>query len=179
MKILFKAGKSANVGLLIIRLALGSLFLIAGAKKVLNLQEFIESVQSIGKMDDNLAFVLAFLLPFMEMIFGALYILGLFTPITSLFMAIMSISFLVVLGPGHEELPFSYNFVFLACSIATLISGAGRISFDAIVDKDKKEDITQTLSSTPAIITPANEEIVTDKSGIENEVTLKSDDDKL
>lgn len=40
MKIFFKAGNSANVGLLIIRFALGSMFLLAGAKKVFNLRGF-------------------------------------------------------------------------------------------------------------------------------------------
>ncbi len=178
MNLLFKAGKSANVGLLIIRLALGSLFLVAGAKKVLNLQEFIESVQAIGKMDDNLAFVLAFMLPFMEMVFGALYIIGLFTPITSLFMAIMSISFLMVLGPGHEELPFSHNFVFLACSLATLISGAGRISFDAILEKEKKGNIPVPVTPATTFVSPVNEVIEAEKSNIENDVTLKSSEDK-
>ena len=179
MKLLFKAGKSADVGLFIIRFAMGSLFLLAGAKKVFNLQEFIESVQSVGKMDSNLAFVLAFILPFMELIFGALYIIGLFTPVTSLFLAIMSISFILVLGPGHEELPFSYNFVFLACSIATLISGAGRISFDAIVDKEKKVEETKSVTTTTGIVAPVLEVTDQERARIEKDVTLKSDDEKI
>lgn len=137
MSIFFKARGNASVGLFLIRLVLGSLFLISGAQKVYNLQGFINSVQATGQMNDNIAFILAFMLPFMEMIFGALYILGLFTPITSFFLSCMIISFLIVLGVRHVELPFSYNLVFLACTLATLISGAGIISFDALLDRKK------------------------------------------
>ena len=178
MKIFFKAGNSANVGLLIIRLALGSMFLLAGAKKVFNLKEFIESVQQVGKMDDNLAFVLAFILPFMELLFGALYIIGLFTPITSLFIAIMSISFLLVLGPWHSELPFSYNFIFLACAVATLISGAGKISFDALVDKDSKKVNKNPVQPSDNFVAPVTGIVPETSTNIENDVTLKSTEDK-
>jgi uncharacterized membrane protein YphA (DoxX/SURF4 family) len=155
MKLFFKAGKSANAGLLLIRLALGSLFLFAGAKKILDLHSFIESVQAMGKMDDNVAFILAFALPFMELMFGALYIIGLFTPITSFAIAMMSLSFILMQGPWHEELPFNFNFVFLACALATMISGAGRISFDALVDKPRDEKVPAT-PPTHVINPPAN-----------------------
>ncbi len=143
MGILFKA-RSGNIsnsaGLLLIRLGLGTLFLLAGAGKVLHLQDFISSVQETGRMNNTVSFVLAFILPFMEMIFGALYIIGLFTPVTSFFMAVMTLSFLYVLGAGNPELPFSYNIVFLLCFIATMFTGAGMFSFDSFGDRKKKEE---------------------------------------
>lgn len=140
-----RSGKfSSSIGILFIRFALGSMFLFAGARKILDLQAFIRSVQDSGQMNDTAAFILAFILPFMEMIFGGLYIIGLFTPIASFFIACMSVSFLFVLGFGHEELPFSYNIVFLACSVATMFTGAGLISFDALVDKKKIEPPVKT-----------------------------------
>ena len=141
MGMIFKARSgnfSNSIGILLIRISLGSLFLFAGAKKILNLQEFIRSVQDTGQMGDTTAFILAFILPFMEMIFGGLYLIGLFTPVASFFIACMSMSFLFVLGFRHEELPFSYNIVFLAVSVATIFTGAGLISFDALVDKKKE-----------------------------------------
>ncbi|MEO8447833.1 MAG: DoxX family protein, partial [bacterium] len=109
MSIFFKARSgrfSASMGIFLIRLSLGSLFLFAGAKKVIDLQQFIRSVQETGQMNDTVAFILAFILPFMELIFGALFLIGLFTPITSFFLACMTVSFIFVLGPGHSELPF-------------------------------------------------------------------------
>lgn len=140
MSIFFKARSgrfSISVGILLIRLSLGLLFLFAGARKVLDLQAFIRSVQETGQMNDTVAFILAFMLPFMEMIFGAFFIIGLFTPVASFFIACMTVSFLLVLGVRSDELPFSYNFVFLACSIATMFTGAGLISFDALLDRKK------------------------------------------
>lgn len=141
MGMIFKARSgnfSNSIGILLIRLSLGSLFLFAGAKKVLHLQDFIRSVQDTGQMGDTTAFILAFILPFMEMIFGGLFMIGLFTPVASFFIACMSMSFLFVLGFRHEELPFSYNIVFLAVSVATIFTGAGLISFDAIIDRKKE-----------------------------------------
>lgn len=149
MKIGFKARSgiiSSSIGILFIRFSLGSLFLLAGAEKILNLQEFIRSVQETGQMNNTLAFILAFILPFMELIFGGLYIIGLFTPVTSFFLACMSISFLFVLGIGHPELPFSYNFIFLACAISTMFTGAGLISFDAFADKKKIDELKTEVS---------------------------------
>ena len=140
MGMIFKARSgnfSNSIGILLIRISLGSLFLFAGAKKILNLQEFIRSVQDTGQMGDTTAFILAFVLPFMEMIFGGLYLIGLFTPVASFFIACMTMSFLFVLGFRHEELPFSYNIVFLAVSVSTIFTGAGLISFDALIDKKK------------------------------------------
>lgn len=142
MSIFFKARSGSfagSVGIFLIRLTLGTLYLLAGAGKVLNLQDFIKSVQDLGQMNNTIAFVLAFILPFMELIFGALFIIGLFTPITSFFLACMTFSFLIVLGPGHPELPFSHNFVFLACFISTMFTGAGLISFDALGDNKNDE----------------------------------------
>ncbi|MBS1519331.1 MAG: DoxX family protein [Bacteroidetes bacterium] len=142
MRILFKArsGKlSTSTGILLIRLSLGFIFLFAGAEKILHLQDFITSIQSKAQMNNSLAFILAFILPFMEMLFGALYIIGLFTPVTSFFISVMTVSFMVVLGTGHPELAYSYNFVFLACALATMFMGAGLFSFDALIDREKKE----------------------------------------
>ena len=158
MSIFFKArsgNASSSIGILLIRLSLGTLFLLAGAGKVLNLQEFIKSVQDTGQMNNTVAFVLAFILPFMEMIFGALFIIGLFTPITSFILACMTVSFMIVLGIGHPELPFSHNIVFLACFISIMLTGAGLISFDALGDKKKEERIInvreETKSADPKI----------------------------
>lgn len=170
MKIFFKAGNSANVGLLLIRLSLGTLFLFAGAKKVINLQDFISSVQEMGKMSDNAAFILAFVLPFMEMLFGALYIIGLFTPITSFAIAVMCISFLLVQGPWHYEMPFSHNFVFLSCALATMISGAGKISFDAFIDREKSvKDKGSSETIQRPVVLPVPEEKIAEQIELKEE----------
>lgn len=156
MSIFFKArsGKyTASAGLLIIRIALGSLFLFAGSKKVLDLQAFIQSVQDTGQMSSTLSFILAFILPFMEMLFGALLIIGLFTPLSAFFISVMCVSFIIVGGPGHPELPFSYNFVLLATSIGLMFTGAGLFSFDAFMDKGKDKERRISVINDPVVTT--------------------------
>ena len=149
---IFSKARSSKVsfsfGILLIRLSVGLLFLLAGAKKVLNLQEFIESVQKTGQMNDTLAFILAFILPFMEMFFGGLFIIGLFTPVAGFFIACLTVSFLIVLGTGHYELPFSHNFIILACAIASMFTGAGLFSFDALIDREKS-NVTIKINESP------------------------------
>ena len=45
--------------------------------------------------------------------FGGLLVIGLFTPVAAFFISCMTLSFLLVLGAGNVDLPYSYNFVFL------------------------------------------------------------------
>src|SRR5690349_3125104 len=110
MGLIFKARGNSSVGLFLIRFTLGTLFLVSGANKVVNIEGFIDHVKSMNVMPDNLAFIFGFILPFAEVFFGALYLIGLFTPIASFFMSIMIIGFIVTLGPGDQTLPFSYHF---------------------------------------------------------------------
>ncbi len=137
MRFFFKARGDASFGLLLIRLTLGGVFLFAGASKILHIEQFIKSVQSMGVLPENVAFVFGFMLPFVEILFGALYIIGFFTPITSFVLSMLLVSFLITLK-NDAEIPFTYNWVFLACTICTMFSGAGLISFDALLDKKKR-----------------------------------------
>ncbi len=167
MSIFFKARSgrfSASVGILLIRIVVGSMFLFAGATKVIHLQNFIKSVQETGLMHDSLAFILAFILPFLELIFGALFIIGLFTPLASFVLSCLTVSFLFVLGVRHEELPFSYNFVILACTIATMFTGSGLISFDAIADRQKK-----TVTGPPVVPTAPPPHITDEVKSVSDE----------
>jgi uncharacterized membrane protein YphA (DoxX/SURF4 family) len=151
MRLFFKARGDASFGLLLIRLTLGSVFLIAGASKVLHLQEFITSVQKMGVLPENVAFIFGFMLPFVEMLFGALYIIGFLTPVTSFVLSMLLVSFLVTLK-NDAEIPFTYNWVFLACTICTMFSGAGIISFDALLDRKKKVIPSVPIPPPPVIV---------------------------
>lgn len=140
MSLLYKSHGKAGFGLLLIRLTLGSIFLFAGADKVMDIQAFINKVKELGLFGDNLSFIFGFIIPFAEVFIGALYIIGLFTPLTSLAIVFMCFSFIVALGPGGAptDLPFNYNFVFIAAALTTFFAGAGSISFDKFFDKSNK-----------------------------------------
>lgn len=154
MSIFFKARGSASFGLLLIRLVIGGIFLIAGAHKALNVEDFIAFVRGMGTIPPNLAFYLGFILPFTEILFGAFFIIGFFTPLTSLILSIMIVSFVIVLPEPAQQARYSipqisFYLVMLACTLTTLFSGAGVISFDALLDKKKKKEIPNTITPIP------------------------------
>jgi putative oxidoreductase len=159
MGLFFKARGNISIGLFLIRLTLGSVFLFAGAQKLLNIQNFITEVQALGMFDENFSFIIGFILPFVEIFFGALYIIGLFTPITSIVLSLMCVSFLIALGVGPVEydLPFNYDWVFLACTLTTLFAGAGTLSFDALLDRKKKRVIIEDKKTTYTATASSNQ----------------------
>jgi len=139
MSILFKARGSSSFGLLIIRLAVGIYTLSLGIMQASNIESYINKIKSFQIFSDNTAFILGFILPFILIVFGALYIMGFFTPITSLVLSLVAFGKLITTGiflsPG---IPFSKDIIILSCYLLTLFSGAGMISFDALLDKKKK-----------------------------------------
>lgn len=161
MGLIFKARGNASIAPFFIRFSIGLLFLVAGAIKVVDIQGFIYSVQALNVMPENVAFILGFILPFAEIILGGLYMIGIFTPVVSLLMSFMIVGILATNGAGDPVLPFSYNFVFLACTISTIFSGAGILSFDALIDRKKKP--ARDVNITPAVVEqkvePVTEEI--------------------
>ncbi|MCI0474450.1 MAG: DoxX family protein [Ignavibacteria bacterium] len=170
MKLLFKARGSDSFGLLLIRLTIGWTFLIAGAYKVLDVETFISYVKSLEVMSDNLAFVLGFILPFAEVLFGAFYIIGIFTPLTSLSLSVMIISFIInnpkgsIVNEPYAIPTIVFYFIMLAATVTTLFSGAGIVSFDAIFDRKKaNKEKEEPVIVPPPVSPPAGiEDIKTD-----------------
>jgi uncharacterized membrane protein YphA (DoxX/SURF4 family) len=140
MGLFFKARGNISVGLLLIRFSLGFIFLFSGSAKVVNLETYISNVKELGILNENLSFIVGFFLPFVEIIFGSLFIIGLFTPLTSFILSMLIVSYLFLFGTGSESLPYSHFIVFLSCTITTLFAGAGMVSFDALLDKAKKNE---------------------------------------
>lgn len=145
MSILFKARGSTSFGILVIRLVIGTTFLLSGANKVMNIEAFINHVKSFDIFSQNTSFILGFILPFIEVIFGAFYIIGIFTPITSFALSVIIISIMIVgkdttVPAGQFVLPqVTFHLIMLSATLMTLFSGAGVISFDALFDKKKKQ----------------------------------------
>jgi uncharacterized membrane protein YphA (DoxX/SURF4 family) len=153
MGFLFKARGNISFGLLLIRLTLGIIFLISGAAKIVNLEAYISDIKAMDVMNENLSFIVGFFLPFVEIIFGSLFIIGLFTPLTSFVLSMLIVSYILFFGASAEQLPYSHYIVFLACTITTLFAGAGVISFDALLDKAKKNEKREiTVDKTEALV---------------------------
>ena len=142
MGFIFKARGGANIGLFIIRLAVGFLFLFAGAEKLMDIEGYINTLKAMDVMPENLAFITGFIVPFAQVFLFGLFIIGLFTPIVSFFLSAITLSGIFIYGGGDPTHAFSLSWVVLACTLCVLFSGAGRISFDSFFDKKKKSEIT-------------------------------------
>src|SRR4030095_8626426 len=115
----------------------------------------------MNMVSENTAFIAGFVFSFLLIIFGSLYIMGFFTPTTSLILAVVSLLKIISRGlfpaPGT---PFNKDLITLACFLLTLFSGAGKISFDAMLDRKKKVVVKETPSK-PVSTSPP--EIVSEK----------------
>ncbi len=160
MGVVFKARGSSSFGLLLIRLAIGLTFLLAGAHKAMDVEGFIGYVKSLDVLPPNMAFVLGFILPFAQIVFGALYIIGIFTPLSSLVLSVMLISIMATTGNVNSaavsyDIPvYVYQLIMLAGTLTTLFSGAGVISFDAFFDKKKPKREIKTEEIVPEAAKP-------------------------
>lgn len=140
MSIFFKARGTNSLGLLLIRLSVGIYTLSLGIMQASTLQDYVTRTKELGIFNENISFIIGFVLPFVLIVFGSLYILGFFTPATSLILGI--IQFAKILARGifpTTGIPFNKDIIFLMCLITTLFAGAGIISFDAMLDRKKKK----------------------------------------
>ena len=152
MSILFKARGTNSFGLFIIRIFLGVYMLSLGIMQASKIQLYADRVKAMAIFSDNLSFIIGFTLPFALIFFGALYIMGFFTPLTSLALSIITLSKILARGFFPSEgIPFNKDVIFLACFLFTLFAGAGILSFDALLDKKKTKSIT--VTSKPNIVT--------------------------
>lgn len=191
MGLIFKARGGANLGLFILRLAVGFLFLFAGAEKLMDIEGFINSVKAMDVLPDNLAFIFGFILPFAQVFLGGLFIIGLFTPIVSFFLSALTLSILMMTGLGDPVHAFSLNWIVLACTLCVMFSGAGVISFDSFFDKKKHREVNYAPSyettgavqktviikeEKPEVKTVVKEEVKEKEDDVEINVHVKSDD---
>jgi uncharacterized membrane protein YphA (DoxX/SURF4 family) len=153
MGILFKARGSNSIGLFLIRFVLGIYFLALGISQASNIEQYIVKVKTIGIINENFSYIFGFVTPFLLIIFGALYIMGFFTPTTSFVLSIIMLIKICFRGLFPTfGVPFNKDIIFLVCTLTTLFAGAGIFSFDVFLDKKKGRKIE---------ITPSEKAVVT------------------
>jgi uncharacterized membrane protein YphA (DoxX/SURF4 family) len=172
MGLIFKARGNSSFGIFLIRFVIGMIFIVAGAKKAMNIEAFIGYVKSLNILSDNLSFILGFILPFAEIFFGALFLIGFMTPLTSFVLSVFELSFILAYSSLYVNSlqfsisPIAYNFLMLVCTISIMFSGAGVASFDILLDKKKKETrriiVEEAASQQPVSSTPVNEPVIKD-----------------
>ncbi len=157
MGLFFKAQSSSSFGILIMRLIVGSYTLSLGIMQASNIEMYIAKVKAMNILSENIAFISAFVFPFILIIFGSLYIMGFFTPLTSFILAVVSLLKIAARGlfpiPG---IPFNKDLIIFSCFVFTMFAGAGKVSFDVFLDKKKKKVIppepTQPVTVTAEVV---------------------------
>lgn len=167
MSLFFKAHGRPSVGLFLIRLSVGTYMLTLGIIQASNVEAYINKVKAMQFLGENLAFIAGFVTPFLLIIFGTLFIMGFFTPTTSLALGLISFFKIISVGlfPGHG-VPFNKDIIFLVCFITTFFAGAGIFSFDALLDRKKKKakpDDTKNVQVTAQAITEQKTETTEEK----------------
>lgn len=134
-----------NFVLLLNRLSLGLYFLFAGVGKLKPTGE-----TGVGeKLSGFAAYVVTkapswlpevvvrgygYVLPFAEMLVGALVVIGLAGRWPATVMSLLLISFIIgATGLSDQGKPFHANIVFLSLAILLAVTGPGRISLDATI----------------------------------------------
>jgi uncharacterized membrane protein YphA (DoxX/SURF4 family) len=136
--------------ILLNRLALGLFFLLAGFNKVRDgVAQFVEGpFKSLTPpwLSPGFATLFGNSLPYIEIVMGAMLLLGLFTRIASGAIALLLISFTIALaGVGAFYSgggPFHTNLILLTLTMLFMVSGPGIYSVDAKLGIDglEKED---------------------------------------
>lgn len=114
---------------LVARLPIATYFMLAGYSKFQNSREFVIAVQGFGILPEPLATLYGILLPYVEMVIGALLFLGLWTTLCAIVTSLMLLSFIIALGV-YQGKPFNKDIVLLGLSLSLLYSGAGAWSID-------------------------------------------------
>ena len=122
----------ASWGPLILRLTLGSYFILAGWSKLADIPAFVQEVAKFQILPPQLATLYGILLPYVEIGAGALMVLGLWTTLAGILTSLMLLSFTIAFGffPGEGRI-FNKDVVLLAAAVSLLYTGAGGWSIDA------------------------------------------------
>jgi thiosulfate dehydrogenase [quinone] large subunit len=127
-----------NLGLLLARLPLGLLFFLAGLAKITGgVASFVsESAKTVPSyVPPVLGRGYLYALPFVELITGAMIVLGLFTRVNALIQVLILFSIILALG---VEGVLRTNIVLLGLAMLLALVGAGDFSVDRMMGRKGK-----------------------------------------
>jgi uncharacterized membrane protein YphA (DoxX/SURF4 family) len=124
---------AAHYGPMMIRLALGTYFILAGMGKLNLLAAFVDQVRSFGVLPGNMAAVYGILLPYVEVTVGGLLVVGMWTTLSGILAGLLILSFVCAFGvfPGSHDI-FNKDIILLSAACSLLYSGPGAFSIDNI-----------------------------------------------
>ena len=139
-------GPIASVGLLLLRLSIGILMIHHGHEKLADPQQFADTY--VASLHLPFPLVFAYLAGFSELIGSWLVILGLLTPLGALALAgTMTVAaYQHILTAGLNIYVLELVALYLGGSLALLLIGPGRLSFDAGMLSQLLSDLPQPSS---------------------------------
>jgi len=126
-------GWPLDLALLLARVALGAFFLLAGIGKFrMGHEAWIQAYSQMKPLwlPEWVATLHGPALPYLEVTVGTLMILGLLARLAGAGMTLMLISFTIVTGLIHPQLPFHHNGILLPLAFLLTVTGPGRIALD-------------------------------------------------
>lgn len=152
-----KPGQLASVGLLLLRLSIGVMMIHHGQEKLADPQQFANTYVASLHLPFPLFF--AYVAGFSELIGSWLVILGLLTPVGALALTgtMATAAYQHILTAGLNIYVLELVVLYLGGSLALLLIGPGRFSFDAGMGPDLIAGLDGSRSSTASEwVAPAN-----------------------
>jgi len=144
--------RAVSASLAILRLVLGATFIMHGGQKLF-VFGFDGVAGAFGQMGIPMPGILGPFVALVEFFGGIAIVLGLLTRLAALGLAAdMAVAVLTVhlkagfFNPGGIEFPLSL----MAASLALIVSGAGALSLDALLEKKVAPESTTAASKVPA-----------------------------
>jgi putative oxidoreductase len=139
---------TVNLGLLLIRVVTGIVFFMHGYQKLVD-NGISATQQGFDAMGVPLPDITAVVVTFVELIGGAALILGAFTAVVGLLLAVdmLAALFIVHIDAGFFAMNGGFELVLLLGSMAlgVAIAGPGQFSVDALTNLGARLPFTQTL----------------------------------
>lgn len=130
--------KDIDYAILILRLAVGVFFMIAGLAQVLEINGFVNTVSGFAIVPIAAAEVTTIaqaVLPWIEIILGVLLFFGLGTALAGILVAFLSFVFAAANG-FVEGASLVKEILFVAVGLALMLTGGGSMSVDAYIKKN-------------------------------------------
>jgi putative oxidoreductase len=157
-----RPGLMASIGLLLLRLSIGVMMIHHGQEKLADPQQFANTYVASLHLPFPLFF--AYLAGFSELIGSWLVILGLLTPLGALALTgtMATAAYQHILTAGLNIYVLELVLLYLGGSLAILLNGPGRFSFDAGIGPELISSIERSnpsaeseWSASPGTMTPA------------------------
>ncbi len=116
---------------LLIRLTLGGYFLVSGFGSLNRISDSVAAIERLQIFPQHIATMYGILLPYLQLVGGALLFLGAWTTLAAILGALIMLAFVIAFGTGGGFRGFfNKELIMFAASISLLFSGSGAFSVD-------------------------------------------------